>query len=147
MLTEKQAQNIVNAYKNKDFFAKFVEDKRCVDVLYHFIFHPNSSIMIYADKLSEANMILEAHRNTLTTLPEEFQPRIRVNNRGTLEADLGGFGGSIIRTVSSVNNMRGLTINFILISNSISRRDFEEFQCTILPILAVTNERFARWEN
>ena len=107
-----------------------------VFVLWYIIFNPNKTVAILANKAETAREILSRIQLAYEHLPKWLQQGIVEWNKGSFELEN---GSRVLAAATSSNNIRGYSINLLIIDEAAFIDNWDEFFTSVFPTISSGN--------
>jgi hypothetical protein len=107
-----------------------------VFVLWYIIFNPNKTVAILANKAETAREILSRIQLAYEHLPKWLQQGIIEWNKGSFELEN---GSRVLAAATSSNNIRGYSINLLIIDEAAFIDNWDEFFTSVFPTISSGN--------
>lgn len=104
----------------------------CAFVLWYIIFNPNVRVAILANKAETAREILSRIKLAYEYLPPWLQHGVGKWNEGSFALEN---GSSVIASATSSSNIRGFSINMLIIDEAAFIEGWEEFFTSVFPTI------------
>jgi hypothetical protein len=104
-----------------------------VFVLWYIIFNPNKTVAILANKAETAREILSRIQLAYEHLPKWLQQGVIEWNKGSFELEN---GSRVIAAATSSNNIRGYSINLLIIDEAAFIDNWDEFFTSVFPTIS-----------
>lgn len=107
-----------------------------VFVLWYIIFNPNKTVAILANKGETAREILSRIQLAYEHLPKWLQQGVVEWNKGSFELEN---GSRVLAAATSSNNIRGYSINLLIIDEAAFVDNWDEFFTSVFPTISSGN--------
>jgi hypothetical protein len=104
-----------------------------VFVLWYIIFNPNKTVAILANKAETAREILSRIQLAYEHLPKWLQQGVIEWNKGSFELEN---GSRVLAAATSSNNIRGYSINLLIIDEAAFIDNWDEFFTSVFPTIS-----------
>lgn len=104
-----------------------------VFVLWYIIFNPNKTVAILANKAETAREILSRIQLAYEHLPKWLQQGVVEWNKGSFELEN---GSRVLAAATSSNNIRGYSINLLIIDEAAFIDNWDEFFTSVFPTIS-----------
>lgn len=102
-------------------------------VLWYIIFHPNKTVAILANKADTAREILSRIQLAYEHLPKWLQQGVVEWNKGSFVLEN---GSRVLAAATSSNNIRGFSINMLIIDEAAFIDGWDEFFTSVFPTIS-----------
>lgn len=102
-------------------------------VLWYIIFHPNKTVAILANKADTAREILSRIQLAYEHLPKWLQQGVIEWNKGSFVLEN---GSRVLAAATSSNNIRGFSINMLIIDEAAFIDGWDEFFTSVFPTIS-----------
>lgn len=104
-----------------------------VFVLWYIIFNPNKTVAILANKAETAREILSRIQLAYEHLPKWLQQGVVEWNKGSFELEN---GSKVLAAATSSNNIRGFSINLLIIDEAAFIENWDQFFTSVFPTIS-----------
>jgi hypothetical protein len=102
-------------------------------VLWYIIFNPNKTVAILANKAETAREILGRVQLAYEHLPDWLQQGVIEWNKGSFELEN---GSRVLAAATSSNNIRGYSINLLILDEAAFIDNFDSFFASVFPTIS-----------